>query len=47
MPAALIEGGFMTHPTESQRIYDPAYRKKLADAIVAGIQAYRKLVESP
>jgi N-acetylmuramoyl-L-alanine amidase len=45
MPAVLIEGGFMSHPTESKHIYDPGYRKQMARAIVAGITAYKKQVE--
>ena len=45
MPAVLIEGGFMTDPGELKRILDPTHRKKLARAIVAGLQAYKKIVE--
>ena len=47
MPAVLIEGGFMSHPTESRRIYDPVYRQKMAKAIVDGILAYQKVVDPP
>ncbi|MDB6065482.1 MAG: Cell wall hydrolase/autolysin [Pedosphaera sp.] len=45
MPAVLIEGGFMSHPTESKRIYDPAYRRDMARAIVEGVQDYKRQVE--
>jgi N-acetylmuramoyl-L-alanine amidase len=45
MPAVLIEAGFMTHPTESRRIYDPAQRRQMATAIVEGIRAYRDSVD--
>jgi N-acetylmuramoyl-L-alanine amidase len=45
MPAVLIEGGFMSHPTESKRIYDRAYRRQMARAIVEGILAYKRQVE--
>ncbi len=45
MPSALIEGGFMSHPAESKRIYDPAYRRQMAQAIVAGVVAYQRQVE--
>ncbi len=45
MPAVLIEGGFMSHPAESKRIYDPAYRRQMARAIVEGIVAYKNQVE--
>ena len=47
MPAVLVEGGFMSNPTEGRRIYDTAYRKTLAKGIVDGIKAYAKLVERP
>jgi N-acetylmuramoyl-L-alanine amidase len=43
MPAILIEGGYMTNPTEGKKIYDAAYRKQMASAIVKGILAYQKL----
>ena len=43
MPAILIEGGYMTNPTEGKKIYDAAYRKQMAAAIVKGILAYQKL----
>lgn len=45
MPAVLIEGGFMSHPAESRRIYDPAYRRQMARAIVEGVMAYKRQVE--
>ncbi len=45
MPAVLIEGGFMTHPAESRRIFDPAYRRQMAQAIASGLLAYKKIVE--
>lgn len=47
MPAILIEGGYMTHPAESKKIFDPAYRKQMAAAIVRGILSYQKLVAPP
>ena len=43
MPAILIEGGYMTHPTEGKKIYDSAYRRQMAAAMVKGILAYQKL----
>lgn len=43
MPAVLIEGGFMTNPREAEKIYDPVYRHELAQAIVDGILAYKRL----
>jgi N-acetylmuramoyl-L-alanine amidase len=45
MPAVLIEGGYMTHPEESKRIYDPEYRRRMAAAIVSGVLAYKRQVE--
>jgi N-acetylmuramoyl-L-alanine amidase len=45
MPAILIEGGYMTNPTEGRKIYDPAYRQQMAAAIVKGILNYMKLTE--
>jgi len=45
MPAVLIEGGFMTHPTESKNIYSSAYRQQMAQAITSGLLAYKKTVE--
>ena len=45
MPAVLIEGGYMSHPSESKHIYDPAYRSQMARAILEGIQAYKTQVE--
>jgi N-acetylmuramoyl-L-alanine amidase len=45
MPAILVEGGFMSHPVEGQRIFDAAYRRRMARAIADGILAYKKLVK--
>ena len=42
MPAILIEGGYMSHPTEGRKIFDTGYRKQMAAAIVRGIQNYQK-----
>ncbi len=39
-PSVLVEGGFVSHPTEAKRLGDPAYRQKLADAIADGIVKY-------
>jgi N-acetylmuramoyl-L-alanine amidase len=43
MPAILIEGGYMTNPTEGKKIYDSVYRKQMAAAIVKGILNYQKI----
>jgi N-acetylmuramoyl-L-alanine amidase len=47
MPAVLIEGGFMTNPSDSRRIYDAAQRKRLAQSVADGLAEYRRLVERP
>ena len=46
MPAVLIEGGFLSHLSESKRIFDAAFRRQMAKAIVDGIVAYKRGVES-
>ncbi len=43
MPAILIESGYKTHPVEGKKIFEAAYRKQLAAAIVKGILNYQKL----
>jgi len=47
MPAILIEGGYMTHPAESKRIYSATNRRQMAQAMVKGILAYQKLMSPP
>lgn len=47
MPAILIEGGYMTNPTEGKKIYEAAYRKQMAAAMVKGILNYQKLTAPP
>jgi N-acetylmuramoyl-L-alanine amidase len=46
MPAILIEGGFMSHPVEGKKIFDPAYRKKMAQSITNGILNYKRHVDA-
>lgn len=41
-PAVLVEGGFVSHPQEGQRIGSAAYREQLARALLAGILDYQK-----
>jgi N-acetylmuramoyl-L-alanine amidase len=36
-PAVLIEGGFLSNPAEAQRIADPDYRQKLAEAVARAL----------
>ncbi len=45
IPSILIETGYLSNPTEAQKLVDPAYQQKLADAIVQGIKDY--FYESP
>jgi N-acetylmuramoyl-L-alanine amidase len=45
MPAILIEGGFMSNTADAKNIYDTAFRKRMAQAIVDGILAYKRTVE--
>lgn len=47
MPAILIEGGFMSNPSDARWIYSETGRRRLAQAIVDGIQTYRRQVERP
>ncbi|HEX3626197.1 MAG TPA: N-acetylmuramoyl-L-alanine amidase [Verrucomicrobiae bacterium] len=47
MPSILIEGGFMTNPSEGKKIYSADYRKQMAAAIVKAILAYQKLTAPP
>jgi N-acetylmuramoyl-L-alanine amidase len=46
VPAVLVEGGFLTERGESRLIANSEWRKKLADAICAGIDNYRALAET-
>jgi len=41
MPAILIEGGYMSHPTEGRKIFDAKYRQQMAAALVKGVLAYQ------
>ena len=47
MPAVLIEGGYMTHPGEGEKIFDATYRRQMGAAMVKGILAYQKLTAPP
>jgi N-acetylmuramoyl-L-alanine amidase len=40
MPSILIEGSFLTNPTEEKRIRLKSYRQRLAEGIVAGIKRF-------
>jgi N-acetylmuramoyl-L-alanine amidase len=40
MPAVLIELGYITNPTEGERLFNPFYQKALAKGIYDGINSY-------
>lgn len=40
MPAILIEGGFLTHPKERERILETAYQKRIAKGLAMGVREY-------
>lgn len=45
MPAVLIEAGFLSHPVEGRKIFTADYRQRMAQAVVDGIQSYKRVVE--
>jgi N-acetylmuramoyl-L-alanine amidase len=40
MPAMLVETGFISNPEEEKRLFDPAHQRKVAAAVLTGIQSY-------
>ena len=40
MPAVLVETGYITHPKEKKRLFDPRYQEALAKGIAEGISNY-------
>ena len=44
-PAILLEGGFMSHPTEARIIHSSSYQSTIAMGIAKGIMAYRKALK--
>ena len=40
MPAVLVEGGFMTNPTEAEKLKTDSYQEAIANAIVDGTMNY-------
>jgi len=40
MPAMLVETGFISNPDEEQRLKDPAHQRRVASAILNGIEAF-------
>lgn len=45
MPAAYIEGGFMSNREDAKRIFSESGRSKFAAAIVDGVMSFKRLVE--
>lgn len=40
MPAMLVETGFISNAEEERRLFDPAHQRKVAGAVLEGIQSY-------
>ncbi len=40
MPAMLVETAFISNPDEEARLIDPAYQRKVAGAVLDGVQTY-------
>lgn len=47
IPGILIEGGFMSSPTDARLIAGPLYRQRIAQAILNGVNRYRQAVGAP
>jgi N-acetylmuramoyl-L-alanine amidase len=45
IPSILVETAFLSNPAEERKLNSPAYRRKLAAAVLSGIKAY--FMESP
>jgi N-acetylmuramoyl-L-alanine amidase len=46
IPAALVECGFLTNPTEAAYAQNASYRQKLAEAIAAGVRGRNSVASS-
>lgn len=46
-PAVLVELGFLDHPIEGAALLDPAYQRRLAEALAAGIADFADEVHGP
>jgi N-acetylmuramoyl-L-alanine amidase len=40
MPAMLVETAFISNAEEERRLIDPAYQRKVAGAVLDGVQTY-------
>jgi N-acetylmuramoyl-L-alanine amidase len=45
VPGVLIEAGFMSSPSEMEKIQDAGHRRRTAQAVLDGLLAYKRLVE--
>lgn len=43
-PGILVEGGFLSHSEECQKINTPAYRQKIAESIASGVFVYQRML---
>lgn len=44
IPGVLIEGGFLSNPTDAKMIATPKYRQTLAESVLQAVENYRKAV---
>lgn len=47
IPSLLIETGFLTNPTDAKRLATPSYQRKIAAAIMKGIESHFKKYPPP
>jgi N-acetylmuramoyl-L-alanine amidase len=40
MPAILVEVGFLSNPTEAERLTQPESQQQLAEAVAAGVEDF-------
>lgn len=46
VPAVLVEGGFMSNPSDARKIHSMEWRERLAEALAAGIIEYVELTKT-
>ncbi len=46
VPSILVEGGFLSNASDALLVANPEWRTKMADAIVMGINGYKRLAEN-
>ena len=47
LPSILVETAFISNPSEEKRLKDPAWQRRVADAIAGGVQDYFYLSPPP